>query len=87
MDGEFFSDLLAAVRQQIDSPQTPYVGETFQRLVAAGLSKDDALEQIAVCLGDEMENIALERRAFDEAAYRAALNALPMEENPGTEIE
>lgn len=80
MEEDAFADLLEAARQQAASPHTPYVGETYRRLLDLGISEADALEQIAICLGDEMADMALRRRTFDQKAYRTALAALPAEE-------
>lgn len=85
MAEEIFPALLDAVRQQIASTVTPYVGETFRRLCAGGLAEEEALEQMAICLGDEMQDMALRRREFDEAGYRAALEKLPSAESGSEE--
>lgn len=80
MDDDVSSDLLLAVRQQMDSPRTGYVAETFRRLTSDGIPEQDALEQIAICLAQEMGAMTKHRRAFDEAAYQAALKNLPLPE-------
>ncbi|MES2477340.1 MAG: hypothetical protein V4640_16255 [Verrucomicrobiota bacterium] len=80
MDDELFPDLITAVEQQMASPQTPYVAAAHARLIALGLDSEEAKSQIAVCLGEEMEKILKTRKPFDEASYRAALDALPLEE-------
>jgi hypothetical protein len=77
MTDELFADLLAAVEQQLTSPQTPYVGATLRRLVKLGVEESEAKSQIALCLGEEMDEVLRKRRAFDEKAYRAFLDALP----------
>ena len=78
MSDELLPDLLAAVEQQLVSPQTKYVAKTLQRLVKAGLEEDEAKRQIAYCLSEEMFEILRQKRPFDESAYRAALDALPL---------
>jgi hypothetical protein len=88
MSNDLLHDLLAAVEQQLVSPQTKYVAATLERLVKAGLEATEAESQIALCLGDEMDQVLRKHRSFDEAAYRAALDALPLEpedEVPGGE--
>jgi hypothetical protein len=80
MNNDLLSDLLAAVEQQMVSPQTKYVGKTYERLCGIGLSSDEAKEQIAMCLGDVMDEMMRGRGAFDEKAYRESLDGLPLEE-------
>ncbi|MEO7098846.1 MAG: hypothetical protein ABI162_05760 [Luteolibacter sp.] len=77
MNDDLLPDLIAAVEQQLTSPQTPYVAKTFARLTKLGLDESDAKTQIALCLGEEMDNILRTRKGFDEKAYRTALAALP----------
>ena len=85
MPDDLLPDLLAAVEQQLASPQTRYVAATLVRLVALGLDEAAAKDQIALCLGEEMDQVLRHHRAFDEPAYRAALDALPFpdDEEPG----
>jgi hypothetical protein len=78
MTDELLSDLLAAVEQQLVSPQTSYVAKTLERLSAAGLTVEQAKEQIALCLGEVMDEMMRSRRGFDEKAYREALAGLPL---------
>jgi hypothetical protein len=80
MSDELLPDLLAAVEQQLVSPQTKYVAQTLARLVKAGLEETEAKNQIALCLGEEMDAVLRKKRGFDEKAYRAALDELPLAE-------
>lgn len=82
MQPDILADLLHAVEQQLDSPQTRYVRKTFDRLTGLGLTGEDAKTQIALCLGEEMDEVARRKRAFDEKAYRAALDTLPAADEP-----
>jgi hypothetical protein len=75
-------DLIAAVEQQLASPRTPYVSRTLVRLREMGVEEDEAVTQIALCLGKTMDDMVRKRKPFDEAAYQAALDALPMPEEP-----
>ena len=77
MSDELLPDLLAAVEQQLVSPQTKYVAKTLGRLVKGGLEEEEAKSQIALCLGEEMDQVLRKKRGFDEQAYRAALDELP----------
>jgi len=79
MNPEFRADLLLAVDQQILSPETPYVGKTYQRLLKLGLDDTAAKFQIAYCLCEEMDQILKKQRVFSEKSYRAALDSLPIE--------
>lgn len=83
MSDDLLPDLLAAVEQQLTSPQTPYVAKTLARLIKLGLDEQEAKTQIALCLGEEMDKVLRTRRGFDEKSYRALLDALPEEELTG----
>lgn len=78
MNHDLLPDLLKAVEQQLTSPQTPYVAKTFARLVKLGIDEVEAKSQIAICLGEEMDEVLRKRRPFDEKSYRASLDELPM---------
>ena len=78
MNDDLLPDLIAAVEQQLSSLQTPYVAITLARITALGLQENEAKSQIALCLGEEMDQVLRKRRGFDEKAYRASLEALPM---------
>lgn len=85
MTDDLLPDLIAAVEQQLTSPQTPYVAKTLARLVKLGLDESEAKSQIALCLGEEMEKILKSRRVFDEKSYRANLDELPLAEESDLE--
>lgn len=75
-DDAFFDDLLAAVEQQLASPQTRYVAKTFERLVARGIPGEEAKEMLAEALGEETDAMYRRRSGFDEKSYRERLDAL-----------
>lgn len=79
MNDELLPELVAAVEQQLASPQTKYVVKTFERLTKGGLADAEAKEQIALCLGQEMDASFRKRRGFDEKSYKELLSNLPME--------
>lgn len=83
MSDDLLPDLLAAVEQQLASPQTKYVSKTLERLVSKGLEPSVAKRQIALCLGEQLDDMMRRKRGFDEKAYREALDGLPMEEEEG----
>jgi hypothetical protein len=86
MNDDLLPDLIAAVEQQLTSPQTPYVAKAFARLIKLGIEESEAKSQIALCLGEEMDQMVRKHRSFDEKAYRGQLEALPMEHDDPTEI-
>lgn len=72
--------LLPAVEQQLESTQTPYVQQTFVRLVEKeGISPDDSKKLIALCLADESNSMYIDKRDFDVSRYQELLDALPDE--------
>lgn len=77
MNDDLLPDLLAAVEQQLDSPQTAYVRKTLDRLLKLGIEDEEAKTQIALCLGERMDKVMRTRRGFDENAYKEALASLP----------
>ena len=80
MNDDLLPDLLAAIEQQLVSVETPYVAKTLARLVEAGIEEAEAKSQIALCLGETIDDMHESSKPFDEKAYRAALDALPFEE-------
>lgn len=87
MSDDLLPDLLSAVEQQLASPQTRYVAGTLERLLKGGMAEDEAKAQIAICLGEQMDEMMRRKRGFDEAAYREALGLLPMEDDEEEEDE
>ena len=77
-DENLIESLLPAVEQQLESPETPYVKETFTRLVEKELlSPNDAKEMIALCLADESNRMFIDKRDFVVARYQELLEGLP----------
>ena len=87
MNDDLLPDLLAAVEQQLLSPQTPYVAKTHRRLLKLGLEEAESKTQIALCLGEIMDDMLRTRKPFDEKSYRAALESLPHPEESEGETE
>jgi hypothetical protein len=85
MNDDLLPDLIAAVEQQLVSPQTPYVAKTLARLTKLGIAETEAKTQIALCLGGEMDAILRTRKPFDEKSYRAGLDALPLPDDEETD--
>jgi hypothetical protein len=84
---DVLQQLLSAVDEQLRSPQTTYVKATFDRLIGGGMSEADAREEIADCLGQELDEMLEQGRSFQEASYRALLDALPWQEKPLSGID
>ncbi len=82
MNHDLLPDLLLAIDQQLISPQTRYVAKTFDRLVKLGIEETEAKTQIAICLGEEMDNVLRTKKPFDEKAYKSSLEELPMADEP-----
>ncbi len=77
-DESLIESLMPAVEQQLESAQTPYVKETFVRLVEKEkLTPDAAKELIALCLADESNRMYIDKRDFDETRYKEMLDILP----------
>lgn len=69
--------ILAAVQEQIESPESPYVGEHYKRLLAAGIDEDEIKKMLGSVLAAEMWEISVQGRAFDEKQYIERLQKLP----------
>ena len=70
--------LIPAVEQQLSSPETPYVQETYQRLIQEPqIDEHEAKLMIALCLADESEGMVEEEREFDIGRYQTLLSLLP----------
>lgn len=69
--------LIAAVKEQIESKESPYVGTNYRRLVDEGYEKDEVLELLGSVLAVEMWEISTQGRAFDEKQYIERLEKLP----------
>lgn len=87
MNHDILPDLLIAIEQQLASPQTPYVRKTLDRLVKLGLDEAGAKTQIALCLGEQMDEVLRTKKPFDEIGYRASLEELPFAEEEDDDEE
>lgn len=85
MNHDLLPDLLIAIEQQLASPQTPYVRKAFDRLVKLGIEETEAKTQLAVCLGEQMDEVLRTKKPFDEKAYRDSLDGLPLAEEKDEE--
>lgn len=71
--------VLAAVEDQLRSPETPYVKEHYDRLIAEGISEAEAKRMIGCVLAVEILEIKKFNRGFDENGYIQRLANLPDE--------
>ena len=76
-NNDLIESLLPAVEQQLDSPDTPYVRSTFNRLVdQESIDPGEAKEMIAFCLADESNRMFIDKRDFDTVRYQELLDNL-----------
>ena len=68
---------LNTVQQQIASGDPPIVRETRDRLLAQGLSENEAAQMIAIVLRNEMKQMISESRSFDDTRFAGLLQQLP----------
>jgi len=70
--------LIPAINEQMDSPETLYVRETYERLVSEpDIEDDEARAMLAFCLADEIEAMTAGERPFDTERYQLLLTLLP----------
>lgn len=69
--------IMTAVRDQLDSPESPYVKEAYNRLVEQGHPKEEVMNMLAVVLSTEMWEISVKQRSFDQNTYIQRLEGLP----------
>lgn len=79
---EILSGLIQAVGEQLQSPQTAYVRTAYERLSALGFNDARIREEIADCLGEELDEMLALHRLFDEKNYRRLLDQLPWPDEP-----
>ncbi len=69
--------ILDAVRDQLKSPESPYVKVAYTRLMKQGYSEDEVMNMLGVVLSTEMWEISVKERSFDEDTYIKRLEGLP----------
>ena len=70
---------LDTVVSQIESGDPPEAKATFDRLIAAGQTKSQALHHIAAALRQEMDRMLADSTPFDNKRYAALLAKIPAE--------
>jgi hypothetical protein len=71
---------LDTVVNQIETGEPPAAKATYDRLVAAGQSRSQALNHIAAVLREEMNRMLADAKPFDPQRYAALLAALRAED-------
>jgi len=66
-----------AVEEQLQSPESPYVKDAYDRLVKEGIDSDEAKKMLAAVLALEMWEMSVKGREFDETLYTERLKRLP----------
>lgn len=75
---EAIENLLPAIEEQLKSPDTPYVREAFDRILAEpDIEEEEAKAMLAFCLADELEAMTTSERSFDTDRYQMLLKLLP----------
>ena len=76
---EAVEKLLPAVEEQLNSPETPYVREAFDRILnEPDIEEEEAKAMLAFCLADEIEAMMADERDFDGNRYQMLLELLPV---------
>ncbi|NOX62832.1 MAG: hypothetical protein GXP42_12930 [Chloroflexi bacterium] len=68
---------LSAVDEQLRSGESPETRQTYERLLAAGYSDEDARTLIAHVLVSEIYHVLRSRKPYNRERYIGALNRLP----------
>jgi hypothetical protein len=75
---DLITSLTPAIKEQLNSKDTPYVRKAYQRLIKLDDVDDaEAIKMLALCLADESNRMFIDKRNFDELRYQMLLNALP----------
>jgi len=69
--------IMAGIRDQLHSPESPYVREAFDRLIKENHSEEDVMKMLGAVLATEMWEMSVQERTFDEAQYIGRLKRLP----------
>ncbi len=70
---------LDTVVNQIETGDPPEAKATYDRLIAAGQTRSQALLHIAAALREEMNRMLAESTPFDHRRYAALLGKIPAE--------
>jgi hypothetical protein len=70
---------LEVVDNQLKANDPPETGQTLERLIAQGISRDDAKDHIARAVCVEVYNVLKHNETFNKARYVRNLQHLPKE--------
>lgn len=75
---DLIQSLIPAIIQQLESPDTPFVKATYNRIIKLDdVDQDEAHKMLALCLADESNRMFIDKRDFDIKRYQQLLDALP----------
>ena len=69
--------VFTAIENQLRDNNPPITRETYDRLLADGFSKKEAMELIGFCLANEISEIMNSKQPFSEERYSLNLRNLP----------
>ena len=69
--------ILEAVKEQLRSPESPYVKTNYDRLINEGIEIEEVMKMLGAVLAVEMWEMNVKQRAFDEKGYIEWLERLP----------
>ena len=76
---EVVEKLLPAIEEQLNSAETPYVREAYERILEEpDIEDEEARAMLAFCLADEIEAMMTAEREFDTERYQMLLGLLPV---------
>ena len=73
-------EMRKVIQNQMDLDEPKIVNPTFNRLIDAGISKEEAIRMMAHCLTIEIYDMQKEERSFNEKRYTKMFETLPDEE-------
>lgn len=76
-EDDLVKNLVPAIREQLQSKETPFVKKTMERLLKSEVEEEEAEMMIALCLADETNRMFIDKREFDLQRYQGLLEALP----------
>ena len=69
--------ILEAVNNQLENLDPPETKQTYDRLVASGISDQEARQLIGCVVSSEIFDVLKQQQTFDHARFVKALNKLP----------
>jgi len=69
--------ILQGVRDQIQSPESPYVKEHYERLRKKGIPEEEVMKMLGAVLAVELWELNKHNRSFNESEYIKTLERLP----------